>query len=237
LLAKTETRLTDLGIGGKIFRLSPLRNVAELINDEIRSGVKTIVIVGNDKTLNQIINLAVKFEITIGLIPVGEDNKIAKALGIASPEEACNILSSRKIERLDLGKANDVYFISEIAVSSGAVTIECENKFKVNTKAKDLVKICNLSPLSAPAEQSAGGFNPQDGVLEIMIHPLKADFWQFLKKGDKADKSVIPFKKAAIKSKIPLTVATDGQKILKTPVAVEVLPKKLRFIVGKNRIF
>lgn len=237
MLARTETRLTDLGIGGKIFRLSPLRNVAELINDEIRNGVKTIVIVGNDKTLSQIINLAAKFDVTLGLIPMGNDNKIAKALGIASTEEACDILSARKIERLDLGKANDVYFLSQISVSSGAVTIECENKFKVTAKTKDLIRICNLRPLSAAAGQSAGYFNPQDGLLEILVHPLKSDFWQFLKKGKTADKSIIPFKKSIIKSKIPLTVATDGQKVLKTPVEVEVLPKKLRFIVGKNRIF
>ena len=40
-LAKIETRLTDLGIGGKISRLSPLKNLEELVSDEIKNGVKS----------------------------------------------------------------------------------------------------------------------------------------------------------------------------------------------------
>ena len=102
LLAKIETRLTDLGIGGKIFRLSPLRNVTELMNDEVKSGIKTVVVVGNDKTTSTIINLAAQLSVTLGIIPVGPDNKIAQILGINSPEEACNILAARKIEKVDL---------------------------------------------------------------------------------------------------------------------------------------
>src|SRR5680860_565172 len=87
LLAKIETRLTDLGIGGKIFRLSPLRNTSELLNDEVRNGIKTIVVVGSDKTITDVVNLAAKLEITLGIIPVGPDNKIAQVLGINSPEK------------------------------------------------------------------------------------------------------------------------------------------------------
>ncbi|KKQ56205.1 MAG: hypothetical protein US74_C0017G0013, partial [Parcubacteria group bacterium GW2011_GWA2_38_13] len=56
LLSHIEMRLTDLGIGGKISRLSPLKNLQDLISDEIRFGVKTIVAVGNDETVSMVIN-------------------------------------------------------------------------------------------------------------------------------------------------------------------------------------
>lgn len=236
LLAKIETRLTDLGIGGKIFRLSPLRNTAELLNEEIKNGIKTVVVVGNDKTFTQIINVAAKLNVTLGLIPVGPENKIGQILGITSPEGACDILSSRKIESVDLGKANDTYFISSIVVDGGDVAIECENKFIVTPKIQDQVGIYNLRPVFAAAWGPEKLFNPKDGTLEILIQPTKAGFWN-AKKYINENKSVIPFKKIAIRSKRSVSIFTDGQKILKTPVRVEIVPNKLKVIVGKNRLF
>ena len=94
-LARLETRLTDLGIGGKIFRLSPLRDIDQLLNDEAKNGIKTVIVVGNDKTFCDIVNIAAKLDVTLGLVPVGPDNKIARALGISSSDEACNVIAAR----------------------------------------------------------------------------------------------------------------------------------------------
>lgn len=57
------------------------------------------------------------------------------------------------------------------------------------------------------------------------------------KKATNIQKSIIPFKKIAIKSKESVSVVTDGQRVLKTPVQVEIIPKKLKIIVGKKRAF
>jgi diacylglycerol kinase family enzyme len=235
LLARIETRLTDLGIGGKIFRLSPLRNLTELISDEIKNGATTVVAVGNDKTVAQIINVAAKHDVPLGIIPVGSENKIAGALGIPSANEACNILASRIIEKMDLGKANDTYFISSLKVSAGRLTIECENQFQITPQSQDQVCICNLKPLFS----AAGGrnFDPQDGMLEIYIQPLVSGMWNFFNRSVSLKDSIIPFKKIEIRSKDSVSVVTDGQRILKPPVQVSIAPKKLRVIVGKNRIF
>lgn len=235
LLAKIETRLTDLGIGGKIFRLSPLRNMTELLNDQVRGGAKTVVVVGNDKTFTEIINFAASFDVTLGLIPVGPNNKIAKILGIPSPEEACNILSARKIEKVDLGKANNTYFLSDISVEKGNVTIECENKFAVTPAKEDRVTIYNFRPVLAGGVMESKVFNPKDGLLEVLIEPLARGFFG-AKKSNKSS-SLIPFKKISIRSKDSLPIYTDGQKVLKTPVKVEIVPDKLKIIVGKNRLF
>lgn len=237
LLAKIETRLTDLGIGGKIFRLSPLRNVTELLTDEVRNGIKTVVVVGNDKTFSQIINVAAKLDVILGLIPAGPDNKIAKILGIPAAEEACNVIAARIVERVDLGKINGTYFLSEISIGSGKVTIECENKFRIKPQLKDQVNICNLRPLFATGPGQSNYFNPQDGFLEILVQPLATGFWQSFRKAAEVKNSIIPFKKITIKSKDSLPVITDGQKVLKTPVQIEIAAKKLRIIVGKNRLF
>lgn len=236
LIAKIETRLTDLGIGGKIFRLSPLRNITELLNDEVRNGIKTVVVVGNDKTFSQIVNLAAQLNITIGLIPIGPENKIAQILGIPAPEIACDVLAARITEKIDLGKINDTYFLSNITLSGDQVTLECENKYKVTPRKQNQIRICNLRPLLALEGGPTKYFNPQDGFLEILIQPIASSFFNIFKKAFQLN-SVIPFKKLTIRSKGSVPVTTDGQKVLKTPVRIEIVPKKLKIIVGKNRLF
>ena len=236
LLAKIETRLTDLEIGGKIFRLSPLRNIQELLNDEVRAGAKTIIVVGNDKTFTQVINVTAKLNIILGLIPVGPENKIAQILGISSFEEAGNIIAARIIHKVDLGKINDTYFISGITISSGRVVIDCD-KYRVTPQSKNQIGIYNLRPFFALGWGQVNCFNPQDGMLEILIQPKTSVWQQLFKKPGQLKNSIIPAKNITIRSRDSVSIITDGQKVLKTPVKIEVAAKKLKLIVGKNRLF
>src|SRR3989344_4938055 len=236
-LAKIETRLTDLGIGGKIYRLSPLRNVEELISDEVKAGVTNIIVVGNDKTLSQVVNVAAKHEVALGLMPLGPENQIAQALGIPEGEGACDIVAARIVKRVDLGRINNLYFLSGVKIFSSEVTLECEELYSISSKLKNaLITICNSRPATAQLAATANYFNPQDGFLEVFIQPEKTGFFNIFKRPDR-QKTIIPFKKLAIKSKSSVPVVTDGQRVLKTPVKIEVIPKKLKLIVGKNRNF
>ncbi len=235
-LVRIETRLTDLGIGGKIFRLSPLRNATELIAEEIKNGANTIVVVGNDKTLSQVINLAAKYDIVLGLIPIGQPNAIAKMLGLPEGEAACDIIAARIVERIDLGKINNTYFLSGLDIKNGKITLECENQCKIMpTQESSQVTICNLKPLCYPETGMAPYFNPKDGFLEILIQPIARKFFKLFKKS--VVESIIPTKKLLIKGDDDTTIITDGQKIIKTPATVDVAPRKLRVIVGKKRLF
>jgi len=236
LLARIETRLTDLGIGGKIYRLSPLRNLAELLADETRGGAQTVVVVGNDKTFSQVINVAAKYDVTMGLIPVGGENKIAQTLGLGNPFDACNTVAARIIEKVDLGKVNDTYFLTNIIVTGGRPMLECEGHYHLTPQTGDQVSICNLKPLFASNLGQINYFNPQDGYLEILVQPPRLGFWQSFNKSA-VTQSIIPIKKLTIKGKNAISIITDGQKVLKPPVAVEVVPKKLKVIVGKGRLF
>jgi len=75
LLAQIETRLTDLGINGKINRLSFLKNIRDLITDEIKNGQNTIVVLGNDSTINKVINIIADLDVFLGIIPIGKEKK------------------------------------------------------------------------------------------------------------------------------------------------------------------
>lgn len=236
-LARIETRLTDLGIGGKISRLSPLKNIKELVRDEIANGVKTIVAVGNDKTVMQVINEVASYNVALGIIPIGPDNKIAQALGIPLAEAACDVLSARALERIDLGKANNTYFLSEITIQSGKVILNCEHKYRIKPAANFRINICNLRPAFMGSAGQPRFFNPSDGFFEALIYPVTIISRIFNRLGNSGSNSIVPFRKLQISSEDSVAVITDGHKVLKTPVEIEVIPQKLKIIVGKKRVF
>lgn len=241
LLSKIEMRLTDLGIGGKISRLSPLKNLKDLINDEIRFGVKTIVAVGNDETVSMVINNIVKYEdITFGVIPIGKQNFIARDLGINDTETACDVLSARKIEKIDLGRVNNTYFISGIDIAAeNKITLECEDQYQISSETETCaIHICNLRPAFLEGAYEEKFFNPQDGMLEALVMPiaeLSKKFFGFFKSNERISQSVFPFKKISVLTKKSVTVTTDGKKVLKPPIDIEVVPQKLRVVVGRQR--
>lgn len=234
-LARVETRLTDLGIGGKISRLSPLKNLRELLRDEHSGGVRTVIVVGTDRTFITVVNEAVHFPaLTLGHIPLGKPTAIAAALGIPSAEAACATIAARRLLLLDLGRANNTYFLSAVTVPAPHVTLELDGRYQVKpTDPTVTVAICNLRPTAAG--QRGSWFNPSDGVLEAFLVPVVAKLpWS---RWRQPQPSILPCRQVKIFGGRSTTVLTDGERVLKPPVTVEVVPAKLRVIVGKERQF
>jgi diacylglycerol kinase family enzyme len=82
----------------------------------IEKGYKTIVAVGGDGTINEIINSIGNTGIALGIIPLGATNELARMLGILDWQTACNILAGRKIEEVDLGLINDNVFVTAASI-------------------------------------------------------------------------------------------------------------------------
>lgn len=229
LLSKIEQRLTDLGIKGKTAKLSILKNMKELITDAVKDGVKTVVAVGNGQTFAKVINIVADLDVTLGLIPV-DNNTIAKTLGVPSKVAACDVLASRIIKKIDLGKINNHYFFKSAEIISGGVTINFSD-FKVEpTTKKSRITLHNFSdPDLSPCS------NPADGYLEVVITPYHQSF---LGKKRIAG-TVLPFNKIRINSanEEQVSILTDEQIIMKTPAKIEAMPGQLKVIVGSERNF
>lgn len=238
---RIENRLMDLGINGKIEKLTILKSLKELVEQAVKNNAETLVIVGNDKTVSKVISFLPNYSLTLGIIPVGPDNKIAEVLGIPEGERACDVLSSRIVEKIDLGKVNNSYFLSclEIPVKE-EITLECEN-YNISPLANsEMISICNFGNIFNDQFLRRGKiYNPKDGVLEavICLKPTSMGLFKIFQKEFTRD-SVFPIRKLKIKStKECVPIIADGEVVVKTPVSVEVVPKKLKVIVGKNRMF
>jgi len=230
LLIKIEKRITDLGIKGKIARLSVLKNMKELINDGVKEGVQTVVAIGDSKTFAKVINIVADLDVTLGLIPVDNDNDIARVLGIPPKVLACDVLASRIIKKIDLGKINNYYFVNTAEIENADVVIEY-NDFKVEpVTQKNRIALYNFA-----AQGISEKSNPVDGILEAVITPIKST----LLGNKKITGTILPFTKIKIGSNAEeqVSILTDHQIITKTPAEIRVVPEKLKIIVGSERDF
>lgn len=232
LLAQIETRITDLGLNGKICRLSLMKNVHEAVAEELKRGAKTIVAVGNNKTVNQVLNSLVGSSVPLGIIPIGqENNDIAAALGIDTIENACNILSARLLARLDLGLANQTYFLGHASIENQGTLIDMGKSYTIETAEKGTISIFNLASqeLALPAKIK---IRPDDNELELIISAGgEKKFFSA-----KLDQSVFKIKKVFINNPKNQLIL-DGSTPITTPAEITVVKQCLNIIVGKSRNF
>ncbi len=232
VLFRLETRLTDLGLNGKICRLGVMQSIASILESEIRQGPKTIVAVGNDATIHKVINGLTDYNIPLGFIPIGqENNSMANSLGIELEELACDVLSRRKIEKLDLGIANQFYFLSQASITTQGTTIEINKRYTIEIMEKGEVNIINLiTSTNLPANTKS---TPHDGKLELAINTggAKKTFTSASK-----NQSFFSFKKLTILNKNHPLVLDKAVKI-PAPIEISIVKKKISMIVGKARNF
>ncbi len=246
VITAVENRLTDLGIQGRVDRFAPFRSPKEMLADAVRKGAKTIVAVGNDDTVRKVIEIWPDFSVTLGIIPISESSALSSFLGIPMGEAACDTVSARIIEKLDLGKINNRYFLSHLKIPSDSVTIECEGGFVVTPVGGGQVRVCNLS---VPKSQYDAGIdvasscNPRDGALDLLVTSGDKSFLAGLKslfgrkKVGAPEVSIFSLKHMMIRSEKPIMIISDGGVYEDTQFKVEVEPQRLKVITGRDRKF
>lgn len=228
-ISKIESRLVDLGINGKIIKLN--NSLPNKLKEELNN-IKTLVVVGNDKTLNQTINLIKNFNKTIGFIPIGDDNNFCKLIGVPENEGACDILSSRIIKTINLGTINNsIDFLTYLEIPTYNIYLNCDDNFYINTDDKN--GIITISNLYYGEYEKNIKIDNNSKKLNIIIKNQKKQFLRLKKDFF----SRFQAKKIAISSdkSIPILLI-DEKRIIKTPATITIGEKKINLIVGKNRL-
>lgn len=226
-LLKIENRLTDLGIAGKISRLALFRNAEEMIRDEINKGVSTVVVLGNDDTVRKVLDVAAESDVALGIIPIGPHNEFARMLGIPEGVAACDVLSARRIETIDIGTVNGRRFITGLSIPDFHAELNCEDKFRITaTSRRAALEIRNLADVADPC----------DGKFDAVILAAIKTGWGIF--GHKQLKeSIFPMKSLAIRSEKPISLFVDGQEMTSTRFDIGIEPLILKVITGKGRVF
>lgn len=232
-LIRIENRLADLGISGKISRLALFRDPTEMIADEVSRGVSTVVAVGNDQTVRKIIDVVADNNVVFGLIPLGAPNNLAKLLGIPEGMPACDILSARSIETIDIGSVNGRRFISGVAVPDFAAEVTYDGKFKIEPARPGLLEIRNLAGSEISRESMA---DPRDGLFETIIRVGLKKGWNVFKKKQFGE-SVLTSRRLAIRSKQPIALYADGEEMVDKRFDIRMNPQKFQVITSRRRMF
>lgn len=232
-----EVSLTDFGIAGKILRLNNYTDAKPIIEDEIKRGAKTVVIVGNDQTIGHVLSRSASAQCSFGFLAVGPNNSIAEVLGIPTGVEGCTVLSRRRKERLDVGWVNNRYFVSQLKVRPAKLEVFYDERFKVTANDLMEVVVCNLQPYywkRTKRDKENQVVHPQDGKLEAFIRPLtKGRWWGYTYE----DPSIFPFEEMEIKAKEPFAVEADGKVTKEINIKIKLAHSKIDMIVGRNRKF
>lgn len=221
LLYKIEKRLTDLNLNGKIIRLGVSKNIKVAVDDEIRLGTRTIIAVGDDKTVSQIISAIAsnknveKNQITLGIIPLAEKNsKIATTLGINSIGSACEILLARRLKTLQLAQINTSFFLFKAVLSGPETILEIDKTCLIQNTKPVAIEITN-SPVW-----------PEESLLEKKIK---------LRVYNKEGESSFSAKEVLIVNK-DADVCIDDCLSIKTPARIKLCDEEIKIIVGKDRL-
>jgi len=219
-----EITLHKLNLNGKIVYLESIRNINDLIRDEVNSGAKTIVAVGNNKTVNKVLNGMMTGDnqnIALGIIPIGDNNSIAQTCGIRNEKEACDILLARRIEKIDVAQANTTYFISSAQIKSKGTTIKIKD-FSIDQADNGEINIINIPNKNCSAKNILA--NPQDGQLNLLISSNK-------------NYSLLTVKELELENDRAEKLIVDESVSIDTPVKIGLSEHQINLIVGKNREF
>ena len=83
--------------------------------DDIDGSYHHILVAGGDGTVNYVVNMLKRrnLDLPVAVLPTGTANDFANTLGVPSDiEKACRRILGGEIRRVDLGRANDEYFVN-----------------------------------------------------------------------------------------------------------------------------
>ena len=109
----------NAGYDINIFRSSTYNDISNHLQNLKKDEYYTIVSVGGDGTLNTVVNYMMRNNIKskLGIIPAGTANDFARHLKIQKPyTSAAEIIAKGKTIKVDIGKANEDYFINVLGV-------------------------------------------------------------------------------------------------------------------------
>lgn len=111
----------------------------EFAEEAALNDYEAVFVLGGDGTVSEAVNGLMLHEskLPLGIIPLGTVNNVARAIGIPmNPEKAIDSLEQLTVQKIDVGKLNDRFFISSTSVgpipeSVQEVDVDMKTKFGV----------------------------------------------------------------------------------------------------------
>ena len=113
---KLRGQLSQMGIDGEFAKTTGPGDATKMAEAAIAKGITTIVAVGGDGTVNEVINGITKDNVAVGIIPIGNSNQLARHFGITGWQQSCQVLAERRLTPYGLIAAGQNYFLSTLTL-------------------------------------------------------------------------------------------------------------------------
>jgi diacylglycerol kinase (ATP) len=104
-LARMETVLREYGLRFEVHVTEHRGHAVELARRAVSEGYDTVVAVGGDGTVNEVVNGVAGSPATLAALPLGANNDFLRSLGIWNWREACEVLAAGQVRPTDVGLA------------------------------------------------------------------------------------------------------------------------------------
>jgi diacylglycerol kinase (ATP) len=92
------------------------RGAGAIAREAVADGVEVVLVGGGDGTVNEVARELVHKPGTLGILPLGTFNNIARSIGVpADLPVATNIIATGHVSEIDVGLANDTHYFFEAA--------------------------------------------------------------------------------------------------------------------------
>jgi diacylglycerol kinase family enzyme len=256
--------LSEYRVSGENARVSPLRPVSTLVDVALARGAKTIVAVGNDDTLHEVINALQNQDVVIGFIPL-VPTELSEILGLSSINYACKHIAFRRIALMDVGMINKNIFLSKLTFgynpedsASSSWVWGLKNFSKISNQPVLDINLSSDSSFQAHIKATAGMIinarknaseilhpDPADGLFDVLLLPQLSKLTVFKNRKhlitgvyEKLPAcSVINSQKIEISNPEGMPLRIGNRVVAKTPAVIQVIPKAIKIIVGRERQF
>lgn len=129
-------KLMNNDIEVSIYRAGEKENLEEFVKNSDSENIYGIIVAGGDGTINRVVNIMMKYNIKtpLGIIPAGTSNDFAKHINMPYNFSEClDKILKNNVKPVDVGKANDKYFIN--VCSAGLFTNSSQKADKNLKKA------------------------------------------------------------------------------------------------------
>jgi len=265
---KLRSRLDELGIRGEWAKTTGPGEATRMAKSAIASGHTTVVAVGGDDTVNEVINGVNHSDAAVGIIPMGTTNRLAAQLGLVTWNQACEALAARRLTAYSLIAAGQNFFLSTLTIgfetdldkavdpgesgirgrvrqlsqSFGAARqfgtlkchIEVDGQYQVD---------CALFTLSVANQKFLNPLADNRLIVSLSDRPNQFKIgqlvWNTLRNPtantNMQDQSTTRFfaSRVVIETDPPTGIMVDGKVATRTPVAIRLTDRRIRFITEK----
>ena len=172
-LPKVENLLTGAGVEYTTLMTQSAGHAISLAKQAARDGFTTIISMGGDGTLNEVVNGIIgAAECVLGFIPAGSGNDFGRTFGLRSGDvgQACDVILRGNVREIDLGYTEGKYFLNVAGAGFDAEVGHMANVWGKKYFPGQLAYIASIL-------RQLVSFNPRDMHIELDGRLIDTKAW------------------------------------------------------------